>query len=141
MCTDSEYCTASACQCRPGLVRSAGGQCIDPNSNPTACGTAATVCANPTRDCQAGTCVAACGAGFDTCGNSCVHFATDPLNCGACGQPCANDEICDQGTCQQYGSALGCTTCPCTTCKTGEQCCGFPGVPSYLVCVMAATCP
>ena len=89
--------------------------------------------------CAGGVCVADCG-GLDRCGDACVDFDTDPLNCGGCGDNCSRDQICVAGNCRDFGPALGCTMCPCAAC-TGDtdQCCTHPTRATDLIC--AERCP
>lgn len=70
------------------------------------CGTSCSPCpvpANATSTCSEGACGFACKSGFGNCdtnnANGCEStFATDPLNCGACGQSC-NGSACRNGVC------------------------------------------
>lgn len=140
-CDAAEICANSTCECRPGLVRGPQNQCIDPNSNPAACGGGA-ACAAGVPLCQGGTCVAQCGGAFTKCGEACVSVENDPLNCGGCGHTCDNDQVCVQGECRMYRAGVGCTTCPCDQCGGGgSRCCPFPSDPSFIVCVNADACP
>jgi hypothetical protein len=115
--------------------------CIDPDSNPQACGPTLAVCGTTTPVCANGVCSAGCGAIPDQCGNACVDQNTNPLHCGGCGNTCGNDEVCVQGNCEQYNSAVGCTQCPCAACGGGDACCGLPNEPTYLICVNGGSCP
>jgi len=49
--------------------------------------------------CETSTCSDTC------CEDDCVNLQTDPLNCGACGEACADDETCVGGICN---SEAGC---------------------------------
>jgi hypothetical protein len=40
-----------------------------------------------------------CDAGETSCSGACVDTDTDEANCGACGNPCAGDQICTDGEC------------------------------------------
>jgi hypothetical protein len=44
-----------------------------------------------------------CGADEIACGTGCVKTASDPANCGKCGNACGSSEIC---------SGASCTACP-----------------------------
>jgi hypothetical protein len=54
--------------------------------------------------CQDNQCLSSCGAGFSTCGNSCVDESTDAKNCGACGNACPNGQICVSKNCVTLAS-------------------------------------
>lgn len=141
-CDATQFCTASTCECRPGLVAGNNRTCTDPNSNPAACGGGAP-CGQPTPLCQNGGCVATCTNPDTQCGQSCVDLQNDPLHCGGCDRVCENNQVCVQGECRGYRAAVGCTTCPCTECQNngGSRCCRYPGDPSFIVCVSADACP
>jgi hypothetical protein len=49
------------------------------------------------------------------CGDSCVSLHDDVLNCGACGNPCAEGQTCSAGTCAAT-CAAGYDTCGGTSC-------------------------
>lgn len=86
--------------------KACGGKCTAP-TDPTACGAACTVCPvppNAVATCAANACGFTCSAGFGNCdatpANGCeTTFATDPLNCGACGKSCTG-QPCVDGICQ-----------------------------------------
>lgn len=140
-CNDRQYCVNSLCECRPGLVMDGNGSCIDPDSNPQACGSPPTMCGTGTPFCANGACVSGCG-GLDTCGNACVDTDTNPLHCGDCGNVCGNDEVCVQGNCEAFDAAVGCNACPCPSCGGGEACCTYPNGTGYLICVQGGNgCP
>ncbi|HEY3498149.1 MAG TPA: hypothetical protein VGK73_25800, partial [Polyangiaceae bacterium] len=50
-----------------------------------------------------------CPMGTDTCPGSCTTLASDPANCGFCGNRCMGGTACTNGTCG---------------CPTGSQVCG-----------------
>ncbi len=60
------------------------------------------------QSCQSGTC--ACALGFADCGAGCVEVASDPKNCGDCGNVCGAGLVCSQGACAA-GCAGGLTAC------------------------------
>ncbi|MBI4704383.1 MAG: hypothetical protein HY744_25035 [Deltaproteobacteria bacterium] len=51
-----------------------------------------------------------CPAGLTGCGGQCVDTDIDPSHCGACGQACAEDQVCSAGTCG-LGCLGGATRC------------------------------
>lgn len=126
-CDAEEWCAASQCECRPGLLPSAGG-CVDPLSDPSDCGGDGP-CAAPNSACQAGTCVASCSPPYTSCGDACVDTDNDPLHCGGCaGAACDVDKVCVAGECVEYEPAPGCSACPCSVCVGDfDRCCTFPG--------------
>ena len=48
-----------------------------------------------------------CPQGTTVCGSTCVIVATDPLNCGSCGQRCQINAVCAAGTCRCVIDACG----------------------------------
>jgi hypothetical protein len=51
-----------------------------------------------------------CSEGFDPCNGSCVVFATDPANCGSCGNTCDAEQSCVDAVCvadEPTGSGSG----------------------------------
>lgn len=67
---------------------------------------------NATAACVNGACVVkTCTVNFGDCdkdGKSCeTNFASDPKNCGGCGQKCAATEVCANLKCQQIGCQNG----------------------------------
>ena len=60
-------------------------------------------------------CEPACASSRECCDGICVNLATDPFNCGACGNPCSAGEYCNGQ----------CVPIPCTeTCESQSACCG-----------------
>jgi len=47
-----------------------------------------------------------CPADQAACGQVCVGVATDPMNCGGCGIPCAAGQICEGGACRCLSGTL-----------------------------------
>ena len=138
-CDGDQMCQGSECVCRPGLVIY-GSECIDPASDPRACGPGAVACADPTRACQGGACVASCTGGLTECDEACVDMDADPLHCGECGKRCEVDKVCAGGECRDFEVALGCTACPCAACAGDEDlCCSYPGT-TMPICVEANAC-
>lgn len=53
-----------------------------------------------------------CPAGESACGGQCVPLATDPLNCGACGNACGPGGVCSASACDCGPGTTRCgTTC------------------------------
>jgi len=140
-CNGDEYCVDSNCVCRPPTVDDGMGGCLDPATNPDACGTAGTACGGGTPNCAGGTCVMNCPGGTADCNNSCVDLDTDPQNCGACGDNCDVEQVCVNGNCEDFRAGSGCTTCPCTACVGDfSNCCSYPGTTDT-ICVNGGDCP
>ena len=101
-CAPGEVCSAGACTgyCAPALTECQDGACTDTRSDPANCGSCGTSCptvANAAAVCAVGNCDVVCLEGHGDCngdlrhpgGDGCeVTFATDPLNCGFCGNVC-----------------------------------------------------
>lgn len=105
-CRDDQICSQSACQCRPGLTKTALGSCIDLHSDPTNCGSVSTSCTAGAPRCNAGSCSPTCGS-LSSCARpnglvACVSLVNDPLNCGTCNNRCAVGEVCVSGNCKTY---------------------------------------
>ena len=111
VCRSDQTCSASSCVCRLGLTATTVPfpRCVDLQSDPNNGGSLGTVCA-ATQECVSGSC-----SPFDTCrsqpprrdcpaGNNfaCVKLASDPLNCGTCGNFCAVNEVCIASNCTVY---------------------------------------
>ncbi len=117
LCGDSPACGSGGSMCV-----SVGGtfRCINPDTDPTACGPDAVDCTLNNETCVSGECQcpaigASCGALI--CGASaCIDTQTDPLNCGTPSHACAAGETCTAGTCG---------------CGTGASC---PGVGLFGMC-------
>ncbi len=76
------------------------------------------------------------GAGCETCGGaSCVSLASDPLNCGACGNPCPEGIACQDGACQCPEGQLSCGG-SCVDVTSDAANCGGCGI----VCSPGAYC-
>lgn len=100
-------CVGGACTktCNAGY-HACGATCVA-DDDPNACGPTCTACIAPPNAraiCQAAACSSACNPGFANCNQNAsdgceVTLATDPLNCGACGNACAEGGTCQNGTC------------------------------------------
>jgi hypothetical protein len=106
-------CTAGAC----GVVCETGFDDCDADptdceanvaSDPANCGTCGNGCiarANAAPSCSGGTCgLGACNAGYEDCDGfaetGCeAHLMTSEGNCMTCGNACAANQVCAQGTC------------------------------------------
>ncbi len=120
-CPDACYggqCIAGACV--PNEAR-----CLEssnpPSSTPQLCDSSGawqsqTACAQPTPDCQGGSCTCL----ETTCGSTCTDTTSDPSNCGGCGLDCQG-QPCSGSACQPlalatdqdqpWGIALGASNC------------------------------
>lgn len=80
---------------------------------------------------------ASCPAGFSSCNGACVALKTDPDNCGACGNACAVNAICRDGSCRAICSA-GETLCgnTCANTRSDPANCGACGN----ACAAGQTC-
>jgi RHS repeat-associated protein len=107
-------CTAGACTCQSSLTP-CGGECVNTQSDPNNCGSCGAACfpaANATTTCAAGVCAVACNAGFDHCSSDpasgCeTNIASDPANCGGCGNACAMGATCVGGACSTGSTEAG----------------------------------
>ncbi|MEO0324980.1 MAG: MopE-related protein, partial [Myxococcota bacterium] len=108
-------CTGGRCAfaCVMGALdcnREAADGCeVDVRTDGRSCGACGVVCGPQpgasVNECADGACVATCDAGFGDCDGvfetGCeVETATDPANCGACGNACVGEDICAAGACQ-----------------------------------------
>lgn len=80
--------------------------CVDLLHDGTNCGACGLVCSELPNAaggaCFDGTCQIYCDAGYSTCGDvpQCsTYLPTDPANCGACGNACPFNFLCNQGAC------------------------------------------
>lgn len=121
-CDSTESCVNGVCtvigeaggDCRSDWLV-CGGTCTNPMNDPVNCGACGNVCP-PDRECQEGRCV--CSAGMTECnrltlatglsgvataqkgwGTYCANLQTDVDNCGACGNACRPDQVCQAGRC------------------------------------------
>ena len=157
-CEAGEVCSEGACAstCGAGLVE-CDGACVDTVNDPANCGDCGTVCTAPTGGaglCMASMCRSVCDplagdCNADLATDGCeTSLATDPVNCGACGNVCTLPSAvagCDAGACvlsacdsgfgdcdsmaangcetSLVADAANCGACG-TMCATGESCYG-----------------
>jgi hypothetical protein len=90
--------------CKAGYHACGAACAVD--SDPKQCGPACTACpspANATATCEANACAIRCASGHADCNGDAkdgceVKLATDPLNCGGCGESCKGG-ACELGAC------------------------------------------
>jgi hypothetical protein len=80
---------------------------------------------------------AACLAGSNQCGTTCVNLQEDNLNCGACGTVCAAGQVCSAGACT-VSCQVGLDDCSgsCRNLQTDQNNCGTCGT----ACVFNQAC-
>lgn len=130
-CNGDQWCSQSACACRPGL-KLVMGKCVDPGTDPTYCGQTGMMCG---AYCDQGQCTATCSA--INCSGVCTDTDIDPLHCGNCMTKCSADQVCVNGTCKGWRFDPACTQCPCAACNGNESCCIYGGKPA---CVTSPFC-
>jgi len=85
-----------------------------------------------------------CAKDQKLCNTSCVDLKTNPDNCGACDNACANGEVCSEGQCK-LSCASGTTQCDasCVDTNSDNANCGACGVacPSADACVAGVCMP
>jgi hypothetical protein len=97
-------CEDGVCTCAEGDVF-CSGRCIDPQTDPSNCGTCGTEC-TAGQVCQSGSC--ACPVGASDCADVCTDLQTDETNCGICGTTCAAGQTCEGGLCRCAGGLTAC---------------------------------
>ena len=83
--------------------------------------------------CVAGGCQ--CPAGTSDCNGQCLNIATDPANCGSCGNVCAQGTTCQASACICPGGGTVCGAV-CTDTQTDTSNCGACGSS----CAVGQTC-
>ncbi len=70
-----------------------------------------------------------CPAAQTDCSGTCVDTGSDAANCGSCGNACAADEFCSEGTCMPVCAVPGTTLCggACVNLASNNQNCGTCG--------------
>jgi hypothetical protein len=78
------------------------------------CGWCGSSCAgtvnNGTSACINSSCQPVCNAGFQQCFGGCTKTASDPNNCGACGNVCGAGQSCSSGSCVGSSGTVGGST-------------------------------
>jgi len=124
-CAAGEVCSGASCQASCGLpFARCGNRCANFASDPENCGDCGRVCRPEhatAATCAAGQCgYARCTSGFADCDgdqeNGCEQpVASDPLNCGFCGNQCrpanASGANCSNGKCNYATCAAGFDDC------------------------------
>jgi hypothetical protein len=112
VCPAGTTCSNGACVttsggCPPGQAACAPGQCIDLTNDVQNCGACGNVCSSnhATSACVNGTCqIGTCAPGWADCDRNAAtgcetNIASDIANCGACGNVCPPNSVCNNGTC------------------------------------------
>jgi hypothetical protein len=96
--------------------------------DPTTC-----LCVCPPATCTAGkvqnpnTCLCECPSGWRECkGSGCRNLTSDRFNCGDCGNACAPDEDCCNGSCEKLNADPHCGYCGGNCGAYGQTCCVTP---------------
>ena len=97
-----------------------GASCVDPSSDPTACGGCGRAC-GAGQSCVSGAC--ACPAGDPACG---PRELGDPSRCGPTGTRCRDDQLCISGSCQ-CRPPLEAVGGRCVDLASDPENCGTPG--------------
>jgi hypothetical protein len=129
-CSSEQTCCNGICQigvcCAQGLF-----PCGDP---PHECCGSCQICeggscrnCNGCEECRGGLCIPIIGGTL--CGNQCVNTATDPNNCGSCGNVCTGGKTCQSRQCECPSGTIACGSQCCTsgqTCQSGVCSSGCP---------------
>lgn len=135
-CKEGELCWRGACGCPSGFTQ-CGDECKRLDSDSDNCGACGSLCrapasgadpawicgpgntpANTAWTCATAACTLQCKPSFGNCNqvlctDGCeIDLLTDPSNCGACGNKCADGQTCSQGACM----------CPAGTTRCGDNC-------------------
>ncbi len=141
-----------------------GGKCVDITQDPLNCGGCGNNCANhrpayvsDVMACEDGKCVYTCKTGYENCNDDgtteCIDLTENRKHCGTCGNACAPNEYCQDGTCTpsscqdenacfQHGSCVThdptacgntCQTCV-TTLNAYEATCDDVGICHVVRC-------
>jgi hypothetical protein len=107
-CSPGQTCNVGTCDvlCVGSTLR-CHGACVDPSSDPANCGACDKACPSDRTLCVASACSKNCdlAMGQKECDPDggiayCATVATDPKNCGACGNVCAANQSCVASTCK-----------------------------------------
>jgi len=80
-----------------------------------------------------------CGELLTGCGGTCVDASSDDRNCGACGNACAQAEVCVAGSCQCAPNATQCGSQCSVTASDAANCGGCAGQDGQ-VCATGEVC-
>ncbi|MBX3206716.1 MAG: hypothetical protein KF764_16725 [Labilithrix sp.] len=144
-CAEGVICWKGACGCPSGFTQ-CGDDCVRLDSDNQNCGACGSVCQAPESDadprwtcgpgvmpprtkwmCGDSACTLQCRPPFancnkDLCGDGCeIDLSTDRNNCGACGNACAADQWCQNGTCN----------CPAGLTRCGDYCVDIATDPNH----------
>jgi hypothetical protein len=114
ICTGQEECQDQRCVCVPdcdGKVcgdDGCTGTCEPGCPADSTCTDGGTICLCDFVTCDS----ACCPAGESCCDDGCANLESNPNHCGACGNACGADQVCQGGVC---GVACGSDFCPATS--------------------------
>ncbi|MCA9668121.1 MAG: hypothetical protein KC503_21130 [Myxococcales bacterium] len=161
-CREGTHCKSGQCLCDSGTVACGSGccaagesccadRCVDTSTDASNCGgcgqqcTGGKVCLGGTCACPAGRAPCdggCCATGQSCCAGKCIDYATDPANCGSCGNRCGGNQTCSNGRCvcvSGYDACPGNDHC----CLAGRSCCAYGccSRESHPLCVQYAGQP
>ncbi len=138
-CSATETCSDGACLCANGMLNCDGtcSQLLN-DANCGFCGNACPQSSSCTYSISASSALYSCTCDdpiTTMCPTGCVDIKSSPSDCGSCGHPCLNDEICSQGVCKCANGGTRCNGI-CDTFRTNTSCssCGDT-CPSGSSCV------
>ncbi|MCC7542428.1 MAG: hypothetical protein IT379_39790 [Deltaproteobacteria bacterium] len=164
-CSDGNPCTADTCNptsgaCNSTITPSISCEDGDPCTMGTTC-TAAGACTGGSggcpddgNPCTVETCTGSgcatsnapngmsCGTGRQCCNGACASTATDPMNCGSCGNRCMTPtNACVSGACTTCATDADCNDdrdCTMDVCNTIARRCEHPIMPGR--CFIGGSC-